>query len=281
MATREQGARAPGRPYTPETPAWPKDPPSDWLTYHLAHPGPGNAMPGDPNCVFDYKGRYHLHYIYRNHTGFVLAHVSGDDVVRWTWHTTVLVPPTTGHGMFSGTGFYTKEGKPAIIYHGEGSGRNWIQYPLDDKFDSWSDPEPVLPTDASGQIPLDSPPRKIKTKYCGRKGADGVDMGGMVCHLEGERNPEQGFFTGATYGGGRSCLTDSLSEATQPLVKGPMGGTSRGNRCKADQAGTAYVRCPQLAARCSGCPQDVTASFCVKLPLPSVVSVVSAVKRNH
>ena len=47
--------------------------------------------------------------------------------------------------MFSGTGFYTKDGKPAIIYHGQGSGRNWIQYPLDDHFDSWSDPEPVLP----------------------------------------------------------------------------------------------------------------------------------------
>ena len=153
MATRPGNPRVPGPPYVPETPAWPEDPPADWLTFHLAHPGPGNAFPGDPNCVFDYKGRYHLHYIYRNATGFVFAHVSSDDMVRWTWHTTVLAPPTTGHGMFSGTGFYTKEGKPAIIYHGQGSGRNWIQYPLDDQFNGWSEPEPVLPKTADGEVP--------------------------------------------------------------------------------------------------------------------------------
>ena len=153
MATREGNPRAPGPPYVPETPAWPEDPPANWLTFHLAHPGPGDAYPGDPNCAFDYKGRYHLHYIYRNHTGFVFAHVSSDDMVHWKWHPTVLAPPTTGHGMFSGTGFFTKEGKPAIIYHGQGSGRNWIQYPLDDQFNSWSEPEPVLPKTADGKVP--------------------------------------------------------------------------------------------------------------------------------
>ena len=152
-ATRGQSPRAPGPPYVPETPAWPENPPADWLTYHLAHPGPGNAYPGDPNCVFDYKGRYHLHYIYRNHTGFVFAHVSSDDLVRWTWHKTVLAPPTTGHGMFSGTGFFTKEGKPAIIYHGQGSGRNWIQYAADDQFDSWSEPVAEWPKTADGNVP--------------------------------------------------------------------------------------------------------------------------------
>jgi sucrose-6-phosphate hydrolase SacC (GH32 family) len=54
--------------HIPETPAFPKDPPSNWLTYHLVHPGPGRAEPGDPNPIFDYKGRYHLHYIYANDT---------------------------------------------------------------------------------------------------------------------------------------------------------------------------------------------------------------------
>jgi beta-fructofuranosidase len=152
-AIRGRVPRAPGPPYVPETPAWPKNPPANWLTFHLAHPGPGNAYPGDPNCVFDYKGRYHLHYIYRNRTGFVFAHVSSDDMVRWKWHPTVLAPPTTGHGMFSGTGFYTTNGKPAIIYHGQGSGRNWIQYALDDQFNKWSDPEPVLPKTADGKAP--------------------------------------------------------------------------------------------------------------------------------
>jgi hypothetical protein len=29
--------------YIPETPNFPKDPPSNWLTYHLVHPGPGRA----------------------------------------------------------------------------------------------------------------------------------------------------------------------------------------------------------------------------------------------
>lgn len=28
----------------------PANPPPNWLTYHLAHPGPGEAFPGDPNC---------------------------------------------------------------------------------------------------------------------------------------------------------------------------------------------------------------------------------------
>jgi len=53
---------------------------------------------------------------------------SSDDMVRWRWHKTVLAPPATGHGMFSGTGFYTKDGRPAIIYHGQGAGRNVIQH---------------------------------------------------------------------------------------------------------------------------------------------------------
>jgi len=152
MAVRGSSPRAPRPPYVPETPAWPENPPANWLTFHLGHPGPGGAFPGDPNCVFDYKGRYHLHYIYRNQTGFVFAHVSSDDMVRWKWHPTVLAPPTTGHGMFSGTGFYTKEGKPAIIYHGQGSGRNWIQYPLDDQFNGWSEPEAVLPKTPDGTL---------------------------------------------------------------------------------------------------------------------------------
>jgi beta-fructofuranosidase len=110
-------------------------------------------MPGDPNCIFDYRGRVHLHYIYRNAWGFVFGHVSSDDMVRWTWHKTVLAPPTTGHGMFSGTGFYTKEGRPAIIYHGQGAGRNVIQHPLDDSFDSWTEPVAVVPKDADGRTP--------------------------------------------------------------------------------------------------------------------------------
>ena len=104
-----------------ETPAMPKNPPKTWLTYHLAHPGPGIASPGDPNPAFFWKGRYHLHYIYKNHTGFVFAHVSSEDMVHWEWHPTLLGPETMGHGMFSGTGFITMDGRAAMTYHGQGS----------------------------------------------------------------------------------------------------------------------------------------------------------------
>jgi len=137
-------------PVASETPARPENPPENWLTFHLTHPGPGNAMPGDPNCAFFWKGRYHLHYIY-NHKGFSFAHVSSTDLVHWTWHPTTLSRKTTGHGMFSGTGFFTKEGKPAIIYHGEGSGRNWIAYALDDTLDTWSKAEAVIAKTVDGK----------------------------------------------------------------------------------------------------------------------------------
>jgi sucrose-6-phosphate hydrolase SacC (GH32 family) len=108
-------------------------------------------MPGDPNCAFYWKGLYHLHYIYNHRDGFAFAHVSSKDLVHWKWHPTTLYPRTTGHGMFSGTGFLTKEGKPAIIYHGQGSGRNQLAFALDDNLEKWTKPVPIIPKDASGQ----------------------------------------------------------------------------------------------------------------------------------
>jgi sucrose-6-phosphate hydrolase SacC (GH32 family) len=132
-------------PFSYETPVRPESPPENWLTFHLAHPGPGNAMPGDPNCAFFWKGRYHLHYIYTHNDGFSFAHLSSDDMVHWKWHPTTLTPPKTGHGMFSGTGFFTKEGRPAIIYHGQGSGRNQIAIAEDDELEKWSAPMPLEP----------------------------------------------------------------------------------------------------------------------------------------
>ena len=140
------------RTYVPETPAWPKNPPENWSTFHLAHPGPGVAFPGDPNPAFYYKGRYHLHYIYENPYGFMFAHLSSTDMVNWKWQPTVLGPPKTGHGMFSGTGFFTREGKPAMIYHGWGSDRNHIMYGLDENLDEWTDPEVIIPMDEKGDI---------------------------------------------------------------------------------------------------------------------------------
>ena len=150
-----------------ETPAMPENPSETWLTYHLAHPGPGNATPGDPNPAFFWKGRYHLHYIYKDRAarkkqkgrdwGPDWAHVSSEDMVHWTWHPTVLGPKTMGHGMFSGTGFITKDDRAGIIYHGRGSKRNWISYALDDNLDQWSKPEVVLPNDKDGNPVTDMP----------------------------------------------------------------------------------------------------------------------------
>ena len=138
-------------PYDEQTPSMPEDLPEDWLTYHLAHPGPGRAVPGDPNAAIYYKGRYHLHYIYRNRWGFCFAHVSSKDMVRWKWHPTKLVPPFTGHGMFSGTAFLTRKGRPAIIYHGQGSGRNWLVFAKDDELNQWTEPRPVAVKDSKGK----------------------------------------------------------------------------------------------------------------------------------
>ena len=140
------------RTYVPETPEWPENPPENWPTFHLAHPGPGIAFPGDPNPAFYYKERYHMHYIYENPYGFMFAHLSSTDMVNWKWQPTVLGPPKTGHGMFSGTGFFTKEGKPAMIYHGWGSDRNHIMYGLDENLDEWTDPEVILPRDDNGDV---------------------------------------------------------------------------------------------------------------------------------
>lgn len=132
------------------TPGMPENLPSNWLTYHLVHPGPGRAEPGDPNCAFYWKGRYHLHYIYGQDGGPAFAHVSSTDMVHWKWHPTTLTPKSTGHGMFSGTGFMTKDGKPAIIYHGWGAGKNQIAFALDDNLEKWTKPLAIMPKEPSG-----------------------------------------------------------------------------------------------------------------------------------
>ena len=140
-------------PQKPETPEWPENPPEDWLSFHLAHPGPGIAEPGDPNPAYYYKGIYHLHYIYVSATGYAYGHLSSRDMIYWKWHTTTLVPAFTGHGMFSGTGFFTREGQPAMIYHGFGSGRNQLMFALDDNLDKWSEPIAINPVNDDGEEP--------------------------------------------------------------------------------------------------------------------------------
>jgi len=137
-------------PHVLFTPSIPENHPKTWLTYHLTHPGPDRAIPADPNCAIYYKGKYHLHYIFQNH-GHSFAHVTSTDMVHWKRRPTVLTPPRTGHGMFSGTAFLTKEGKVAIIYHGAGSRRNQIAIALDDNLDKWTKTVPIEPKTADGK----------------------------------------------------------------------------------------------------------------------------------
>jgi len=125
------------------------------LHFHLMHPGGKNA-PGDPNLAFCVDDTYHLHYIlrhpWRDTESFSFVHVTSPDMLHWTWQTTKLQPSFTGHGMFSGTGFITKEGRPAAIYHGQASGRNQIAIAKDTYLSAWEKPYLVEPRTVEGKI---------------------------------------------------------------------------------------------------------------------------------
>ena len=127
------------------------------LNYHLMHPG-GDSRPGDPNLAYYLNGTYHLHYILKHRwcgpqvphapegESFSFVHVTSPDMINWTWQKTKLQPSFTGHGMFSGTGFITKEGKAAGIYCGVSDPRQtFIVTAEDDNLDVWNKPYPVLP----------------------------------------------------------------------------------------------------------------------------------------
>ncbi len=126
------------------------------LNFHLMHPG-GDSSPGDPNAAFYLDDICHLHYILRHpwkdKQSFSFVHVSSSDMLHWEWHKTRLQPSFTGHGMFSGTGFITKEGKPAAIYHGQASGRNQIAIAKDNKLSDWEKPYPVEVLTKDGKVP--------------------------------------------------------------------------------------------------------------------------------
>jgi len=134
------------------------------LSYHLMHPG-GDSAPSDPNAAIYINGTYHMHYILRhpwqNHQkqgaekgqSYSFIHVTSPDMLHWEWQTTKLQPSFTGHGMFSGTGFLTKEGKVAAIYHGQASGRNQIAVAKDNNLSAWEKPYPVEPKNPDGSAP--------------------------------------------------------------------------------------------------------------------------------
>jgi len=144
----------PGESARPRHPASAPVPEEMVLHYHLMHPG-GDSAPADPNAAFYLDGTYHLHYIlahrWRGKESFSFVHVTSPDMLHWTWQPTTLQPSFTGHGMFSGTGFLTKEGRPAIVYHGLGSGRNQIVIAEDDRLSAWEKPFAIEVTDADGK----------------------------------------------------------------------------------------------------------------------------------
>jgi sucrose-6-phosphate hydrolase SacC (GH32 family) len=124
------------------------------------HPG-GDSAPGDPNAAFYLDGVYHLHYIlahpWRDDRSYSFVHVTSPDMLHWTWQATKLQPAFTGHAMYSGTGFLTKEGRPAAIYHGRGSERNRNQIALakDRQLSAWEEPYPVMVrTDDGGEAEI-------------------------------------------------------------------------------------------------------------------------------
>ncbi|MFM2217130.1 MAG: Sucrose-6-phosphate hydrolase [Planctomycetota bacterium] len=125
------------------------------LSFHLMHPG-GPSLPGDPNAAFCLDGKFHLHYILQhpwggnNQNSFSFIHVTSPDMLHWEWQPTKLQPSFTGHGMFSGTGFMTKDGKPAVIYHGQASGRNQIAIAKDRNLNEWFKPYAVEVKNSDG-----------------------------------------------------------------------------------------------------------------------------------
>lgn len=79
-----------------------------------------------------------------------MAHVSSPDMVHWKFHPIVLRPKNLGHSMLSGTGFFTKEGKPAIIYSDNED--VMILHAQDDHLDSWTEPVKLIPKDKEGNV---------------------------------------------------------------------------------------------------------------------------------
>lgn len=88
------------------------------LHYHVMHPG-GDSLPGDPNAAFSLDGTCRLRSIlahpWKRKKSFAFVRVTSPDMLHWTWRPTKLQSSFTGHGMFSGTGFLTREGKPAFL----------------------------------------------------------------------------------------------------------------------------------------------------------------------
>ena len=76
-------------------------------------------------------------------------------MLHWRWQPTKLQPSFTGHGTFSGTGFITKEGRPAAIYAGlSDPPHSYIAVARDRQLSDWEKPYPILPRGGPGGVDL-------------------------------------------------------------------------------------------------------------------------------
>jgi len=78
--------------------------------YHFAIPD-DFGVPGDVNCCFYARGRYHLMYLYAcRRDGFRYGHLSSTDLVHWRSHPDALMPDELDGGIFSGGAFVDDDG---------------------------------------------------------------------------------------------------------------------------------------------------------------------------
>ena len=94
--------------------------------YHFMAPW---GWMNDINGAIFWKGWYHVFYQHLSWGGVYRAmhwgHASSVDLVHWVHHAIALTPSEDGYdrnGCWSGGAFVTREGVPAVIYHGEPGG---------------------------------------------------------------------------------------------------------------------------------------------------------------
>ena len=117
--------------------------------YHFVSPE-GICHPFDPNGAIFWQGQYHLMYIVQ-HGGHCWGHAASTDLLHWRILPLALRPGDGDQGIFSGGAFLTKEGRPAIIYHGCGVG-NCIAVSKDDGLVEWEKlpSNPIVPIPKKG-----------------------------------------------------------------------------------------------------------------------------------
>lgn len=131
--------------------------------YHFIPPE-GQCWSFDPNGAIFWQGRYHLFYLFQDparksgtefwQTGHCWGHASSVDLLHWDYHPTALAPEPGDPevAIYSGCAFFTREGRPAIAYHGYDAG-TCLAFPEDDDLITWckSPFNPVIPEPKEGE----------------------------------------------------------------------------------------------------------------------------------